>query len=198
MLGDTSEVVLAVVTLLVAVVVAAASGGTLQRLGTLPLRRAWLVGVAVLVQLLGGVLGGLLYAVGLVASAVLVLRFLVANRGLRGTGLLYAGLFANALVVAVNGAMPVSVHAADRAGVTTQAILSGADPRHEIAGADTTLRWLGDVLPVPFPVHPEVVSPGDVLVAAGLAQLVVAGMRRGQPRARHARGRSPARLVRPL
>ncbi len=189
---------LAVVTLLVAVALAAASGGSLQRLGTLALQRARLVVGAVLAQLLGSLVGGPAYALGLIVSAVLIGRFLLVNRGVRGTGLLALGLLANALVVGLNGAMPVSLDAAGRAGATTQDILTGADPRHEIAGAGTTLRWLGDVIPVPFPVRPEVVSPGDVLVAGGLAQLVVAGMRRGQPRARHAHARSRARPVRPL
>ena len=39
---------------------------------------------------------------------------------------------------------------------------------------------LGDVVPVLLPLRPEVVSPGDVLVASGLAQLVVVGMRAGR------------------
>ncbi len=189
---------LAVITLLVAVLIGVLRGGTLHGLGMLPLQRGWFVGGAVLAQLLGGLVGGPAYAVGLVVSAGLIARFLVANRGLRGTGLLALGLLSNALVVGVNGAMPVSLHAADRAGTTTQEILTGADQRHEIATAGSRLRWLGDVVPVPFPVRPEVVSPGDILVAGGLAQLVVVGMRRGSPRARHARERGPAVPVRPL
>ena len=56
------------------------------------------------------------------------------------------------------------------------AVPSRSDARHEIAGIGTRLRWLGDIVPVPLPVRPEVVSPGDVLVAAGLAELVVLGM----------------------
>jgi hypothetical protein len=74
--------------------------------------------------------------------------------------------------------MPVSADASGKAGVTTQDLLAGTDPRHELADDGTRLRALGDVVPVLLPVHPEVVSPGDVLVAAGLAQLVVLGMRR--------------------
>jgi hypothetical protein len=34
------------------------------------------------------------------------------------------------------------------------------------------------VIPVLLPIRPEVVSVGDVLVAAGLAQLVVSALRR--------------------
>jgi hypothetical protein len=83
--------------------------------------------------------------------------------------------------------MPVSVDAAGRAGTTTQHILIGDDPRHEIADHRTRLRFLGDVIPVRTPWRPEVVSPGDVLLAAGIAQLVLIGMRTGRRPAKHAR-----------
>ena len=150
------------------------AGGSLDRLGGVLLRRRRLVALALLSQLAGTLVGGPFYAVGLVASAVLVACFLAVNRGLRGTGLVALGLLANALVVGANGAMPVSTAAAARAGVADPAGVP--DPRHEPADRRTRLPWLGDVVPLPLPGRPEVVSPGDVLVAAGLAQLVVGGM----------------------
>jgi hypothetical protein len=173
-------VVFAVVVLLVALVIGYGAGGSLDTLGSLPLHRGRLVVAAVVAQLGGGLVGGAAYPVGLVVSAGLVGVFLAHNRGVRGTGLVALGLMANALVVGLNGAMPVSSDASGRAGIATQDILSGADPRHELAGASTRLRLIGDVIPVLLPVHPEVVSLGDVLVAAGLAQLVVIGMTRGR------------------
>jgi hypothetical protein len=181
-------VVLAVVALLTAVLLGLLSGGSLERLGELPRRQRPLVYGAVAAQVLGSVVGGPVYAVGLLVSAGMVAWFLRRNRGIRGTGLLALGLLANALVVGLNGAMPVSLAAAGRAGTTTQDILTGADARHELAGPGTRLRWLGDVIPVPTPWRPEVVSPGDVAVAAGLGQLVLLGMRAGVPRrGRHVR-----------
>jgi len=181
-----------------AVVLGAATGGTLQRLGALPLRTRGLVWGAVAAQLVGAVIGGPVFAVGLVVSAGLVAAFLAGNRGVRGTGLLAAGLLSNALVVGVNGAMPVSLAAAGRAGTSTQDILIGADQRHELSDSATRLRWLSDVIPVPAPYRPEVVSIGDVLVAAGLAQLVFIGMRAGPARGRHARREpSPPAPVQP-
>jgi hypothetical protein len=54
------------------------------------------------------------------------------------------------------------------------------DSRHLPAGADTALRPLGDVIPVPLPVRPEVVSIGDLLGAAGMAQLVATAMLLGR------------------
>lgn len=170
--------VFVLVVLVVAVGVGYAAGGRLDRLGRLRLRSGWLVPAALGAQVVGAVAGGPAYAVGLAVSAGGVAVFLARNRGVRGTGLVAVGLLANALVVGLNGAMPVSDAALGRAGVSTQDIVSGGDPRHELAGQGTRLRSVGDVIPVALPLRPEVVSPGDVLVAAGLAQLVVVGMRR--------------------
>ena len=176
--GDTIDVSLAVVALLAALAVGWAAGGSVDRLGALPLRRRRLAVAALALQVAGVVVGGPVHALALVGSAGCVLAFLAANRTVRGTGLVALGLLANALVVGLNGAMPVSADAAARAGADTGALLDGSDQRHELSGPGTRLPWLGDVVPVPLPVRPEVVSPGDVLVVAGLAQLVVAGMLR--------------------
>ena len=166
---------LVVVVLAVALAVGWLRGGSLDRLGSLPLRARALVVLALLVQLVGTLVGGPVHPFGLALSAVLVVVFLVRNRGLRGTGLVALGLLANALVVGLNGAMPVRLEAAARAGTDVPALVLG-DTRHELEGPGTRLRLLGDVIPVPLPVRPEVVSVGDVLVAAGLGQLVAVGM----------------------
>ena len=168
--------------LLAAVVVGWARGGSLERLGALPLRSRRLLAFAFVAQLAGVVVGGPFHALGLVVSVALVVAFLLRNRGVRGTGLLALGLLLNALVVVANGAMPVSTAAAARAGVSTAPITAGADARHELSDATTRLPWLADVVPVPLPVRPEVISPGDVLVAAGAAQLVAVGMAPGAVR----------------
>ena len=162
--------------LLVAVAAGALRGGRLAALGRLELRWSGLVLGAVVGQLAGALVGGPAYAAGLTASALLVAVFLVRNRSLRGTGLVALGLLANALVVGANGAMPVSLRAAALAGADVAAVAAGEDPRHEPLGPGTRLRVLADVLPVPLPVTRAVVSAGDVLVAAGLARLVVVGM----------------------
>lgn len=174
---------LAVVVLVFSVGAALLFGGTIHRLGHLHLRRAWLVVAAVLAQG-GGSLVGVLgfgdarhaYVAGLALSALCALGFCASNLVVPGVALVTAGLAANALVVGINGAMPVSIHAAYHARVPITSIAAGTDPRHDIAGIGTHWRWLGDVIPVPFPWQPEVVSGGDVLVAAGLAELVVLGM----------------------
>lgn len=172
---------LVLVVLPAALAVGRLTGGRLDGLGRVPLRSRRLLVMALLVQVAGalvtGLLGGAAYAAGLAASALLVVAFLARNRHLPGSGLVALGLLGNALVVGLNGAMPVSPTAAARAGLTAQSLALDGDPRHETASAATRLPLLGDVVPVPLPLRPEVVSPGDVLVAAGLAQLVVLAMR---------------------
>jgi len=167
---------LVVAVLLGALLVGRACGGSVERLGALSLRRRRLVVAALLAQALGVVAGGPLHAVGLAASAGLAAAFLLVNRGVRGTGLVALGLTANALVVGLNGAMPVSAAAAARAQVALGDVVAGLDGRHELETPQTRLPLLGDRVPVLLPVRPEVVSAGDVLVAAGLGQLVVMGM----------------------
>jgi Family of unknown function (DUF5317) len=169
----------------------------LSTLAELPLRARRLVVVAVLAQLAGGVLAIAtndhgFYPAGLAVSALAALGFCARNARIAGVPLVTVGLIANALVVSLNGAMPVSVFAAARAGVPTASIAAGNDPRHSIAGAGSTWRWLGDVVPVPLPWRPEVVSPGDGLIAAGLGELVLLGM---QPRRRRRDSSSPERTA---
>jgi hypothetical protein len=173
-------VALVLVVLLAALVVGRLAGGTAGAARPGAPRSRRLAVLALAVQVLGAVVGGPAYPVGLAVSAWLAVTFLVRNRDLRGTGLLGLGLLANALVVVANGAMPVSEQAAARAGADVSAVVAGEDPRHELTGPGTRLALLADVVPVPLPGAPQVVSPGDVLVAAGVAQLVVAGMLRAQ------------------
>lgn len=46
----------------------------------------------------------------------------------------------------------------------------------DAAGRATGNRWLADWIPVAFPPRPEVVSPGEVMLAAGLGLLLVTAM----------------------
>jgi hypothetical protein len=185
---------LAVVVLVAAAAVALLLGGRWQRLADLHLASRGLVLAAVLAQAGGAVVGiagfadpRRAYVIGLVLSAICALAFCVRNLRVPGVTLVCAGLLANAAVVAANGAMPVSIVAAYHARVPIAAISAGTDARHEIAGLGTRLRWLGDVVPLPLPLRPEVLSPGDVLVAAGLAELLVLGMMGNSMMRRHHR-----------
>jgi hypothetical protein len=166
-------------TLAAAGVLARLIGGRLTGLEGLPVR-GW--------PLLAGLLGGLcvgaaaalaglpggVRCLGLATAAGCALMYSRRNRAVYGIGLVGAGLLANALVVGVNGGMPVSATAASRAGADYAAAV-GNGP-HVPAGPGSVLPWLGDVIPVPLPLRPEVVSVGDVLAATGLAQALATTM----------------------
>lgn len=184
MRADTNGVLLVAVVVVMALAAGLLAGGSPRRLTTLPLRsRRWVL-VAIAAELAGGLaaLAGSAagYDTGVAIGAVAAAAFCLRNLRVPGVGLVLLGVGCNALVVALNGAMPVSSPAAGRVGVGLAAIASGSDPRHDVATATTRLRWLGDVVPVALPGQPEVASPGDVLVAAGLGQLVLAGSLAGK------------------
>ncbi|MFK4089932.1 DUF5317 domain-containing protein [Kribbella sp. NPDC020789] len=161
--------VLLVMTL--AALAALATGGRLGRLAGNTLTGLHWLAAAAIGQLLGALFGGTAYPVGLIGSAVCIAVFFRENLRRPGVGLLALGFVANAAVVALNGAMPVSAAALARAGLTFV-----PDPRHELVTPATTWPWLGDVVPVALPGLGQAVSPGDVLIAAGAGLLLYAGM----------------------
>ena len=114
-------------------------------------------------------------------TTVLVGLFLVGNARLPGVPLVALGLLLNVVVIGANAAMPVSVDAAARAGISRAELGLARDAMRVPTGPDTRLGSLGDVVPVALPRWPQVVSPGDVLVAAGVGLLLLtAGARRPQ------------------
>ncbi|MDQ3659995.1 MAG: DUF5317 domain-containing protein [Actinomycetota bacterium] len=104
----------------------------------------------------------------ILASNLLLVGFLVLNRGLPGVGLMAAGLLLNVVVIAANRAMPVSAIASDLAGVRSTP--TDASLEHELMNPSTLLPWLGDIIPLPR--LGEVLSVGDLLLVGGIAVLV--------------------------
>lgn len=169
-----------------AIVAGYVRGGSLHRLARVSLPGWPLVVAALVIQALGAfaVVFGVRnphawYVAGMVTSAVLVAVFVARNRELPGMPLIALGFVLNAIVVAANGAMPVSTEAAQRAGITLAAVHSGTDAKHELLDDDTRFAFLADIIPVPLPFAPigsNVLSPGDVVLAAGIGVLVTNGM----------------------
>ncbi len=130
--------------------------------------------VAIRALELGPGIAGLL----LVGSTVPILLWILVHAWVPGAALVLLGLVANALVIGLNGGMPVSGEAAAVAG------LSGTPPagEHVPLTAETVLPALADVIPVP-PIR-SVISVGDILLAAGLFPLAnhLLGGRRLRPR----------------
>lgn len=163
----------------VAVAVSYLRGGRLTRLAEAPLRATWLllVGlglqVAVDVAAARGALGDASTAgwLLLLVSQLLVLAWVVANHHLPGTVLIALGLAMNAVVIAANGAMPVSPAALAALGADPGVVPAG---KHTLLTEGTRLPWLADILPVPL--LRVVISAGDIVLAAGLIPLTHALM----------------------
>ena len=179
-----------------ALVLGLLGGGTLAALTRTRVRGGRLLVASLVTQVGAAVLAspdGPAYAIGLALGGVLAAAFVALNLRVPGIALMGSGLLLNAVVVTLNGAMPVSLTAADTAGVSLSAPALETDPRHEPFTAATRARWLGDVVPVPSPLRREVVSPGDLAVALGLGWYVLAAMRRAvdgdgpEPRTREVR-----------
>ncbi|MFN2526232.1 MAG: DUF5317 family protein, partial [Actinomycetota bacterium] len=83
----------------------------------------------------------------LIVSNVAVVAFLAMNRRLPGLWLGALGLFMNLIVIGANGAMPVGVEGARRAGLEPPPVEGTV--KHERVDEDTKLPWLADVIPLP-------------------------------------------------
>jgi len=182
-------VVLVLVVAVAALAVSVATGGS--RLTQVRVRAVRLLVAAAIVQLGTSALvpgSGLARGTALVLTTLLVGLFLVGNARLPGVPLVALGLLLNVVVIGANAAMPVSVDAAARAGISRAELGLARDAMRVPAGPDTRLASLGDVVPVALPRWPQVVSPGDVLVAAGVGLLLLtAGVRRPQTERRAVR-----------
>ena len=127
-----------------ALVVGWATGGGLDRLALVPLR-GWPTGLLAGLAVVGGALlasqgGGVGRVAGVAGPALAagcLLVLLIRNRSIEGVPLFAVGLLLNAVVIGANGAMPVSLYAEARAGVSPEPLASGTDPSHELAGPDT-------------------------------------------------------------
>jgi Family of unknown function (DUF5317) len=175
-------VVLVLVVAVVALAVSVATGGS--RLALVRVRAVRLLVAAAIVQLGTSALApgsGLARGTALLLTTVLVGLFLAGNARLPGVPLVALGLLLNVVVVGANAAMPVSVDAAARAGISRGDLGLARDAMRSPSGPDTRLGFLGDTVPVVLPYRPQVVSAGDVLVAAGVGLLLLtAGARTPQ------------------
>jgi len=174
---------------LVLLVAALASAAALPmgsaQIAQVRLRAVRLLAAAAAVQLATSALApdsGAARATALIVTSVLVGLFVLGNWEVAGTPMIGAGLLLNVLVVAVNGAMPVSLDAAARAGVSRGELGLGSDAMREPLTSSTHLGVLADIVPVASPWWPQVVSPGDVLVASGVGLLLVSARGAQTPR----------------
>jgi Family of unknown function (DUF5317) len=175
-------------------------GGRVNGLMQVRLHRCRLLVTAATTALVGD-LASLVWSpalvVGFVIASVLVAYFAWLNRSVPGLFLVGVGCGLNAVVMAVNVGMPVSLHAARWAGARLSEPVLAASPWREAAADDTILPFLGQIVPLAWPVSPQVASVGDVLIAAGCGLLVVAGMTAHRPQDSAERGTMNAMEVAP-
>lgn len=180
---ETGRVGLTVLVLVAAFALGRLAGGP-GPLAAPRLQRIGLLVAAFAVQLAEPVLArevAYSYPLCMAVSATLMVQFAAGNARVPGVALAAAGVCANALVVVVNGAMPVSEPAAVRAGISIEALALESDDRHEPLDGATRMTALADRIPVPIPGHREVDSLGDLGIAAGagLYAFAAAYRRRG-------------------
>jgi Family of unknown function (DUF5317)/Major Facilitator Superfamily len=159
--------------LVLGLAVALLLGGRVSRLLEVPLRRTWLVVAALAVQLaLFGPVGHAaphrIFGYAHIATYVLLLAFVVANRARRSLLPLAAGVLLNGIAISANGGwMPVGEGALHALG---EGRTSGAN----VSVHAERLRFLGDVFALPraLPLA-NVFSVGDVLIGLGMVVFVV-------------------------
>jgi hypothetical protein len=126
-------------------------------------------------------------AVGLlIASYAVLLAFVAANIRLPGFALIAVGFALNALVIGLNGGMPVRDQALRHAAgaryqQSRERLLERGGLKHHLATMDDVLLPLSDIVGIGGPVG-NVFSPGDLLSYAGVAW-ALAGLTR-RPRRR--------------
>lgn len=110
------------------------------------------------------------------AGYVLALVGLAANLRVRWLWLAAAGVALNTVVIAANaGRMPVSAGVIRE--VSRSLVIGGTtSPFYVLAGPGTALAPLGDTLPLVLGGVGVILSPGDLLLAAGLAATMWAAM----------------------
>lgn len=152
-----------------------------------PIRWPWVLLVGAALQVIAARAGlGAAGTAAAVAGLACVAAVGAVNLDLEGAAVVALGAAANALVMALNGGMPVRPASLIDAGAARPGLVAGVayDARHHAQGPGDVLTWFDDRIPVPA-LH-LVLSVGDVLILAGVALSAGAMLR---PAARHVRHR---------
>jgi len=163
------------VSIVLGVIVGLSTHGSLENLANLRFRWPWLV-VAALVVREAAVLTPLRTVDGIqyvyaAALASLVAWTLWNVKRVRAIWLVAIGSALNLVVIAANGArMPV---APELAGSLMQ---TGHLGQYAMMGSSTHLNWLADWIALRWG-PPEAYSPGDLVVALGIAVVIALAMR---------------------
>ncbi|MCX8132264.1 MAG: DUF5317 domain-containing protein [Clostridia bacterium] len=169
------------------------TGGKLSNLVEFKLEKAWIVMLAFILLVTVRIAGMKFYVLNeyaMIANGLVAIILFIGlwyNRYYAGIWLIGAGSFMNALIILLNdGKMPVGVKVALKAGVVPEIVKS--DIRHFVfyKSSEVKLSFLADVVYLPgfIGYGMPIVSIGDLIIAAGLAVLmmqIVRNKRVGNP-----------------
>ena len=185
-----------------ALVIAVVIGGDVRRLSQLRIHHIELLlaafAVKVAVALLGIAHSQIAVTVARplnVVGAVLLLAVVWFNRRIPGALLFGGGLTLNLIVIlAFGGRMPVLLpRDADPNSPVLALLRGGLDPLHVALEHPQGLWFIGDIFTIPsIGGHSSLVSIGDLLMAAGIAWLIIRCSQRS-PGVQPAYGSSPSR-----
>jgi hypothetical protein len=166
-----------------ALAIAVVIGGDVRRLSQLRIRHIEVLlaafAVKVAVALLGTVHSQIAVTIARplnVIGALLLLTVVWFNRRIPGAILFGTGLTLNLIVIlAFGGRMPVLLpHDADPNSHVLALLKAGLDPLHVALDHPQGLWFIGDILTIPsIGGHSSLVSVGDLLMAAGVAWLII-------------------------
>jgi hypothetical protein len=163
--------------LLLGIVIGYARGGRIGELGRARLHHAWLLVVALVMQLVANEPEQDWLALALVLGSFGVIGvFAAINRRAFGMPLVALGAAMNFIVIAANGGMPVSAEAIRAVGDDPASLVLRG--KHFVDHGQAHLRFLSDT--IAWPLRPAIVSVGDLVLWSGIS-LLVAGLM--QPRA---------------
>jgi hypothetical protein len=166
-----------------ALVIAVLIGGDVRRLSQIKIQHLELLLAAFAVKVAVAILGTTHSPVAVsvarplnVIGAILLLAVVWFNRRISGALLFGAGLSLNLIViVAFGGRMPVLLpHDADPNSPVLVLLRGGLDPLHVALTQPQGLWFIGDIFAIPgLGGHSSLVSIGDLLMAAGVAWLII-------------------------
>lgn len=108
-------------------------------------------------------------------SYFLLFFALYSNRLIPGIQLIFAGTFLNFIVIAFNnGVMPVTADVLPEK--VSAAFAAGLGGTHGLIDGTTRLNFLADILFVPLPYQPQVLSLGDLVIDAGIMVILITAM----------------------
>ncbi|MEA5076476.1 MAG: DUF5317 family protein [Coriobacteriia bacterium] len=167
------------------------TGGSLRNIEQERLRAEWLLLALLPLQLLWprlsqglGISCGVSVYTWILMMVALVAVLIINARQRWVLAIAALGIALNITVIAVNGAMPVSMRSVSELGAPRSEARAAfaRDCLHEELAADTRVSVLADVITVPGPEWQRaVVSVGDLLLAFGLGGWVFVAARRGPP-----------------